>query len=167
MSDKTIANLQSLTRATLNGLAGYLLTRPENWAKELSAALVVFAASWTISDNNTKAVSPVVVPSTTSTVTGVKLMALAAVLFLFTGCARFVGQTETKADGTSITRFRAYTLFDSKNDLTKLSIKQTTTNKLNQSFGILGVDQQSQTSTNFNALVSDIVGAAIKAAVKP
>ena len=35
----------------------------------------------------------------------VKMMILFLSVSLFSGCARFVGQTETRADGTSITRF--------------------------------------------------------------
>lgn len=82
----------------------------------------------------------------------VKMMILFLSVSLFSGCARFVGQTETRADGTSITRFRAYTLFDSKSELTKVIVRQTTTNKLSQSFGIQQATQESSGSNIVSTL---------------
>jgi len=91
--------------------------------------------------------------------------AATALLLLNSGCARIVGQTETRADGTSITRFRGFTLFDAKSDLAKLAIKQTTTNKLTQSFGIGSLVQESSAS-NIVTILSIGADGAIKA-LKP
>lgn len=71
---------------------------------------------------------------------------VASLALLSAGCSRFVGQTETSADGRSVTRFRAFTLFDAHSELAKLSVTQSTTNKLKQSFGIGSFEQSSSAS---------------------
>jgi hypothetical protein len=75
------------------------------------------------------------------------------------GCAFASGRTETRADGTSVTRFRGYALFDSHNELAKLAIRQTSTNKLSQSFGIGSLNQEASGSNVVNILAIGADGA--------
>jgi hypothetical protein len=89
--------------------------------------------------------------------------AATALLLLSSGCARFVGAV--KAPDGSETRFRAFTFFDSKNDLAKLALRQTTTNKTLQSFGIGSASQESSAS-NIVTILSIGADGAIKA-LKP
>lgn len=158
MNEQTKAQIQSVIRAGMNIFAGYNSLSPEVSDKIVSALLALSALLWTIYDNRRKAMN--------SEAPKIAVPLLVAALLLGSGCARFVGKTETRSDGTSYTTFRAYTFFDSKNELSKLAIRQTTTNKLNQSFGLSELKQESS-STNINALLSDIVGAAVKAAKTP
>ena len=87
----------------------------------------------------------------------------AGVIALVTGvgCARF-SSSVTAPDG-SVTKVSASTLFDSKSELAKLAAGQgARTNAQHITVGSL--NQESATPTNINTLISDVVGAAIKAA---
>lgn len=161
MNDTTKAQIQSIIRAGMNLFAGYHSLSPDTGDKITSAIIAIVALAWTIIDNWRKADDKPAAPGI-----NVPLSAFIIGLCLSSGCARFVGKTDTRADGQSVTTFRAYTFFDSKNELSKLAIRQTTTNKLNQSFGLSEMRQESS-STNLNALIGDIVGAAVKAAKAP
>jgi hypothetical protein len=147
----------------MNLYAGYHVMSPDSSQKVESVVMALVALLWTFYDNWSKSAKG---QPSQATPKYVPILAFILFLSMASGCARFVGKTETRADGTSFTTFRAYTFFDSKNELSKLAIRQTTTNKLNQSFGISAVSQESS-STNVNALLIDVVGAAIKAAKTP
>lgn len=86
-------------------------------------------------------------------------------LVLLGGCA--TQQTlleENFPDGSSkTTRVTTRTFWDSKSELAKLKTSHT---KTSQSVGITDLSQES-TSTNVVDLVERVVGAAVKAAVKP
>lgn len=83
------------------------------------------------------------------------------------GCARFKSTvTEMEyPDGSKerVTVVRASTFFESKSELSKLSSGQT---DKSQKVSIGALNQES-TATNAVGLVESIVGAAVKAAVKP
>ena len=88
-------------------------------------------------------------------------------LGLATGCARFKSTiTEcTAPDGTveRVTVVKAGTLFDSKSELAKLSSGQT---DKSQKVSIGSLTQESS-ATNSASFAESIVGAAVRAAVKP
>jgi len=91
-----------------------------------------------------------------------------AALVAATGCARFKSEVTERvgADGKTIERVtvvKAGTLFDSKSELAKLSSGQTDKSQ-KVSIGAL-----SQESSGSNALgfAESVVGAAVRAAVKP
>jgi hypothetical protein len=84
------------------------------------------------------------------------------------GCSSFYSRTEAVDNvGKPVTiTVRISTLFDSKSEITRLLVHQTTrTNGIAaQSTGIASLDQQS-TATNINDVLSAVVGAAVRAAV--
>jgi hypothetical protein len=88
-------------------------------------------------------------------------------LGLATGCARFKSTVteRTAPDGTveRVTVVKAGTLFDSKSELAKLSSGQT---DKSQKVSIGSLTQESSAS-NALTFAESIVGAAIRAAVKP
>jgi len=90
-----------------------------------------------------------------------------ALAILVAGCARFNSTiTErTLLDGTieKETVVRAYTLFDSKSELTQLKAGQT---KTTQTVGIGSLNQEASAS-NIVTLTEAVVGAAVRAAIKP
>lgn len=74
------------------------------------------------------------------------LLSLVACLMVAGGCARFTARASEDANGVRYTRVKAYTLFDSKSELGKLSVAQG--GKTNaQSIG-LGALNQTSSSTN-------------------
>ena len=86
---------------------------------------------------------------------------------LATGCARFTSTVTERIlpDGVieRVTVVRAATLFDSKSELAKLSSGQT---DKSQKVSIGALNQESS-GTNAVNLVESVVGAAVRAAVKP
>ena len=88
-------------------------------------------------------------------------------LTLATGCARFTSTVteRTLPDGVTerITFVKAATLFDSKSELAKLSSGQT---DKSQKVSIGTLSQESSAS-NAVTLVESVVGAAVRAAVRP
>jgi hypothetical protein len=90
-----------------------------------------------------------------------------AALTLVCGCARFNSTVteRTLPDGIQEreTRVSASTLFDSKSELAKLSTGQT---DKSQKVTIGALNQESS-ATNAVNLVESVVGAAVRAAVKP
>ena len=88
-------------------------------------------------------------------------------LTLATGCARFTSTVteRTLSDGVTerITVVKAATLFDSKSELAKLSSGQT---DKSQKVSIGSLSQESS-ATNAVTLVESVVGAAVRAAVRP
>jgi hypothetical protein len=88
-------------------------------------------------------------------------------LGLASGCARFKSTVteRTLKDGTveRTTVVKAGTLFDSKSELAKLSSGQT---DKSQKVSIGSLSQESS-ATNAASFVESIVGAAVRAAVKP
>ena len=88
-------------------------------------------------------------------------------LVLTTGCARFTSTVteRTLPDGVTerVTVVKAATLFDSKSELAKLSSGQT---DKSQKVSIGSLSQESS-ATNAVTLVESVVGAAVRAAVKP
>src|SRR5262245_24986774 len=90
---------------------------------------------------------------------------------LLTGCARFQTTQQDISDQneygqprrTITTTATATTFWDSSSSLSKF--KATQTDK-SQSASV-GALQQDSTSTNINGLIEGVVGAAIRAAVKP
>jgi hypothetical protein len=88
-------------------------------------------------------------------------------LVLATGCARFNSTVteRTLPDGSNerVTVVRAVTLFDSKSELAKLSSGQT---DKSQKVSIGSLNQESS-ATNAVALIESVIGAAVRAAVKP
>jgi len=92
---------------------------------------------------------------------------LVVLLALATGCARFNSTVteRTLPDGSNerVTIVRAVTLFDSKSELAKLSSGQT---DKSQKVSIGSLNQESS-GTNVANLVESVVGAAVRAAVRP
>lgn len=92
---------------------------------------------------------------------------LIGLCLLVTGCARFTSTiTErTLPDGVieRVTVVRAATMFDSKSELAKLSSGQT---DKSQKVSIGSLSQESS-ATNAMNLIESVVGAAVRAAVKP
>ena len=88
-------------------------------------------------------------------------------LCLTAGCARFKSTvTEMEyPDGSKerVTVVRASTFFESRSELSKLSSGQT---DKSQNVSIGGLNQES-TATNAVSLVESLVGAAVRAAVRP
>ncbi len=88
-------------------------------------------------------------------------------LLLTSGCARFTATVteRTLPDGVMerITVVKAATLFDSKSELAKLSSGQT---DKSQKVSIGSLSQESS-ATNAVTLVESVVGAAVRAAVRP
>ena len=88
-------------------------------------------------------------------------------LALASGCARFKSTVteRTAPDGTveRVTVVKAGTLFDSKSELTKLSSGQT---EKSQKVSIGALNQESSGS-NAVSFAESVVGAAVRAAVKP
>ena len=88
-------------------------------------------------------------------------------LVLATGCARFNSTVteRTLPDGSNerVTVVRAVTLFDSKSELAKLSSGQT---DKSQKVSIGSLNQESS-ATNAVSLIESVIGAAVRAAVKP
>ena len=86
---------------------------------------------------------------------------------LTTGCARFTSTvTERTLPGGVVERVtvvRASTLFDSKSELAKLSSGQTDKSQ-KVSIGLLN---QESSGSNAVSLVESVVGAAVRAAVRP
>ena len=86
---------------------------------------------------------------------------------LATGCARFTSTVteRTLPDGVieRVTVVRATTFFDSKSELAKLSSGQT---DKSQKVSIGSLSQESS-ATNAVNLIESVVGAAVRAAVKP
>lgn len=70
--------------------------------------------------------------------------------------------------GYNRTTVRAYTLFDSQSALTKFQNRGVVTRSNEWANGTsIGQLNQAASSTNLNSIISDVVGAAVKAAVKP
>jgi ABC-type uncharacterized transport system YnjBCD substrate-binding protein len=86
------------------------------------------------------------------------------ILIAFTGCASFHShQTQTRTDGTVVeSDQKIWTFWDSKTSVAKL--RASTTEKT-QGLTVGAYDAE-VTSTNLNNLVSDVVGAAVSAAIK-
>lgn len=88
-------------------------------------------------------------------------------LALATGCARFNSTVteRTLPDGSNerVTVVRAATLFDSKSELARLSSGQT---DKSQKVSIGSLNQESS-GTNAVSLIESVIGAAVRAAVKP
>lgn len=88
-------------------------------------------------------------------------------LLLVTGCARFTSTVteRTMCDGVieRVTVVKAATLFDSKSELAKLTSGQT---EKSQKVSIGSLNQESS-ATNAVSLVESVVGAAVRAALKP
>lgn len=109
------------------------------------------------------------------------LIAAAALALTLTGCAYVHSTTQTPevavVDGKPVivgyqrTHMTGFTLFDANNALTKVHINSDTgkvgTNTFSPGISFGSVSEQSQTTTNFNDLIGTVVGAAVKAAVKP
>jgi hypothetical protein len=93
------------------------------------------------------------------------VLMLAGALFFGAGCASLTTKQESIApDGSSrTTTARVSTFWDSKSELAKL---RTTMTDKSQGVGIAGLEQESS-ATNAVSLVESVVGAAIRAAVKP
>lgn len=91
-------------------------------------------------------------------------IALTFLALCLTGCASFSSeQDQTKPDGTNTkSHQRIFTFWDANSSVAKL--RASTTDKT-QGLTVGGLDQES-TSTNVNALVEGIVGAAVKAAIQ-
>jgi len=96
-----------------------------------------------------------------------RIIPLIAALAL-SGCAFLKSTTETASDGTVKTRVTSYTLWDSDAQLAKFQNRgaMTRSNEWAPGTSIGGLNQSS-TSTNINDLLGTVVGAAVKAAVKP
>ena len=96
-----------------------------------------------------------------------QLRPLILLLALTTGCARFSSTVteRTLPDGVveRVTVVKATTLFDSKSELAKLSSGQT---DKSQKVSIGSLNQESS-ATNAVNLIESVVGAAVRAAVKP
>jgi hypothetical protein len=87
-------------------------------------------------------------------------------LFL-TGCAFIHSTTLTDKQGRIVTHVTSYTLFDSQAALTKFQNRGTLTssNEWSPGTSIGALNQQSQTTTNFNDLIGTVVKAAVQGAV--
>ena len=92
---------------------------------------------------------------------------LGLLLVLSSGCARFTSTVTERelSDGTveRVTVVKVSTLMDSKSELAKLSSGQT---EKSQKVSIGSLTQESS-ATNAVNLVESVVGAAVRAAVKP
>ena len=90
------------------------------------------------------------------------LAALGLAAALVTGCSHWSATViDSGPDGTlRESKTKAFTLFDAKSDLARLTVQQRGTN---QAIG-LGALAQDSSSTNLNALIEGVVGAAIRAA---
>jgi hypothetical protein len=89
---------------------------------------------------------------------------------LFCGCARLYSVTDTTtADGMTVrTKVSSYTLWDSQSALTKFQNRGATTHSNEWAPGTtIGSVSQSSSSTNINDLAGTVVGAAVRAAVRP
>ena len=86
-----------------------------------------------------------------------------------TGCAFLHSKTSTNPKtGEVVTTVTAYSLFDSTGNLTKFQNRGTLTSSNEWAPGTsIGTLSQSSTSTNLNDIVGTVVGAAVKAAIKP
>jgi hypothetical protein len=98
-----------------------------------------------------------------------------ALLLMLDGCAELTSTTtELRNAGATnevkvTTRVHVSTLFDSQSQLTKFENRGSVTQSNQWASGTrMGqLTQESATTTNFNALVGEIVGAAVSAAKKP
>jgi len=90
-------------------------------------------------------------------------LACLALLLSVSGCTNLSSDV---TDGTRHTVIHASTFLDGKSALEKFAAKQGT-GKEAQAIGVGSLSQESATTTNFNALVEGVVGAAIKATIKP
>ena len=79
------------------------------------------------------------------------------------GCARFNSTIYEGPDGDKETRVTAWTLWDSKSELSKLSSGQTDKSQK----VTLGALNQESSATNALSFAESVVGAAVRAAVKP
>lgn len=88
---------------------------------------------------------------------------------LISGCAFLHSKTVTNPKTGEIkTTVSAYTLFDSQSALTKFQNRGVLTSSNEWAPGTtIGSLNQSATSTNLNEILGVVVGAAVKAAVKP
>lgn len=84
MNDQMKANLWSLLRLLLNGLAGYLAGRPESWAHQLAGGIVALTASWTVIDNKTNPPKPSDAPKPPNIAQNLSLFL--AIGLVFVGC---------------------------------------------------------------------------------
>ena len=95
------------------------------------------------------------------------LRPLILLLALAPGCARFTSTVteRTLADGVveRVTVVKATTVFDSKSELAKLSSGQT---DKSQKVSIGSLNQESSATNTVN-LIESVIGAAVRAAVKP
>jgi len=95
----------------------------------------------------------------------VQLFLLLVTCLAFTGCARLVShQVRTESDGARVESWQKVTTFwDSKSTVAKL--RATSTDKT-VGLTLAGVDQETSAS-NAVTFASEIVGAAVRAAIKP
>ena len=95
------------------------------------------------------------------------LLILLTPVALMTGCSRFSSKVSERKlqDGSTerITQVKAGTLFDSKSELSKLSTGQT---DKTQRVALGSLNQESSAS-NAVTFAESVVGAAVRAAVKP
>lgn len=92
------------------------------------------------------------------------LMAVA----LLAGCAFLHSKTQTEQDGEVTTVVTSYTLWDSQAALARFQNRGVVTHSNEWAPGTtIGSLNQSSSSTNVNDLIGTVVGAAIKAGVKP
>jgi len=97
-----------------------------------------------------------------------KIFLLAIIALSFTGCAFLKSTTETGPEGTVTTRVTSYTLWDSDAALAKFQNRGVLTRSNEWAPGTsIGSLSQASTSTNINELISSVVAAAVKAAIKP
>lgn len=109
---------------------------------------------------------PKMIVSSSGTIDRLPSWLLAASLAtLMAGCSTFSSfQSEIAPDGTvRETKLRAHTFFDGRSDLSKL--RASTTDKT-QGMTIGGLGMESS-GTNATFLIEAVVGAAVKAAIKP
>lgn len=84
------------------------------------------------------------------------------------GCAFLHSKTLTDKQGQVTTVVTAYSLFDSTGNLTKFQNRGQLTSSNEWSPGTtIGSLSQTSTSTNLNDILGTVVGAAVKAAIKP
>lgn len=95
-------------------------------------------------------------------------LSILALCYGLCGCAYLHSTTSSTPDGTVQTKVTSYTLFDSNAELTKFrnAGQLTQSNQWAPGTTIGGLNQ-SATSTNLDQLIGIVVGAAVKAAVKP
>lgn len=96
----------------------------------------------------------------------VPCIALSGCAYLHSTTTRGVDQYGSPVETTKAT---GITWFDSHNELTKFrnSSGYGTNGVWAPGTSVSGLNQQSQTTTNLNDLIGTVVGAAVKAAVKP